>query len=320
MAINPHHLELFHYVARHGGIAGASKNMPYGIGESAISQQISKLESDLGITLFQRRPFNLTPEGEKLHAATESFFRTLERLEAEFRGGASPLLRIGATGLIQSEHLPPVIERMRKAVPSLRIAVRDGTPAALGEAIRLGELDAGVCLIEGAPPEGLVIEPLLETEPVLVVPASHPARTAEEVLAGDLIRMPLISLPSESQPCVVFQSWLRRTGRVWEPSLELACLPFVYKYTLIGYGVGLGVRVPGQAAPAGLRELPLPERIRLTVGIVHNGRPHALRDAFVAASREHTVVFRAGKADSAPVDAAPPPPAKPAKKSAAKRK
>ena len=58
--MNIHHLELFYYVARHGGIAEAVRKMPYGIQQPAISVQLIQLEKSLGTTLFRRRPFQLT--------------------------------------------------------------------------------------------------------------------------------------------------------------------------------------------------------------------------------------------------------------------
>ena len=45
--MNIHHLELFYYIAKHGGIA-AVRNMPYGIQQPAVSGQIAKLEEALG--------------------------------------------------------------------------------------------------------------------------------------------------------------------------------------------------------------------------------------------------------------------------------
>jgi len=42
--MNIHHLELFYFVAKHGGIAGAVRNIPYGIQQPAVSGQIAKLE------------------------------------------------------------------------------------------------------------------------------------------------------------------------------------------------------------------------------------------------------------------------------------
>ncbi len=42
--MNIHHLELFYFVAKYGGIAAALRNIPYGIQQPAVSGQIAKLE------------------------------------------------------------------------------------------------------------------------------------------------------------------------------------------------------------------------------------------------------------------------------------
>src|SRR5277367_1311465 len=98
--MNVHHLELFYFVARHGGIMGAVRNIPYGIQQPAVSSQISQLEEHLGVTLFQRRPFNLTPAGEKLYEFIQPFFSNLDKISDELQGGHSWLIRIGASTIV----------------------------------------------------------------------------------------------------------------------------------------------------------------------------------------------------------------------------
>ncbi len=75
--MNIHHLELFYFVAKHGGIAAAVRNIPYGIQQPAVSGQIAKLEESLGTKLFQRRPFALSPTGTELFEFIRPFFETL---------------------------------------------------------------------------------------------------------------------------------------------------------------------------------------------------------------------------------------------------
>jgi len=62
--MNVHHLELFYYVAKHGGISAAVRAIPYGIQQPAVSGQMGKLEQELDVKLFERSPFRLTPAGE----------------------------------------------------------------------------------------------------------------------------------------------------------------------------------------------------------------------------------------------------------------
>jgi len=64
-----HRIEIFYHVARCRGIAEAARRMPYGIQQPAISEQILLLEEELGVKLFERRPFRLTTHGRYLYEA-----------------------------------------------------------------------------------------------------------------------------------------------------------------------------------------------------------------------------------------------------------
>src|SRR6266853_3912334 len=95
--MNIHHLELFYYVARHGGIMEAVRNIPYGIQQPAVSGQVAQLEGYLGVTLFQRRPFALTPPGKKLYEFIEPFFSKLDAVASELQGGKAGQVRKSVT-------------------------------------------------------------------------------------------------------------------------------------------------------------------------------------------------------------------------------
>src|SRR2546425_123355 len=124
--MNIHHLELFYYVARHGGISEAVRNMPYGIQQPAVSIQILQLEELLGTKLFTRRPFQLTPAGEKLYAFIEPFFSNLPRIEGELRDSAAQFIRIGAPNAILRHHIPDLIRSVRRELPRLKFTLQDG--------------------------------------------------------------------------------------------------------------------------------------------------------------------------------------------------
>ena len=111
--MNIHHLELFYYVARHGGISRAVRNMPYGIQQPAVSSQILLLEEDLGAKLFERQPFKLTREGEELYEFVRPFFDNLFPMAEKLRKQSAPSLRIGASELVLRDYLPTVIEQLR---------------------------------------------------------------------------------------------------------------------------------------------------------------------------------------------------------------
>src|SRR5438045_3764295 len=117
--MNVHHLELFYYVAKHGGISEGVRNMPYGIQQPAMSGQIIQLEESLGVTLFQRRPFSLTSPGEELYKFIRPFFENLTPIEEKLRGGVSQHIRIGASEVVLRDYLPGVLQAMRGQFPKL---------------------------------------------------------------------------------------------------------------------------------------------------------------------------------------------------------
>src|ERR1019366_5888135 len=98
--MNIHHVELFYYVARHGGISRAVRHIPYGIQQPAVSSQILRLEEDLGKRLFERNPFRLTAEGVALFEFARPFFENLDAVAGRLRQTAPPQLRLGASELV----------------------------------------------------------------------------------------------------------------------------------------------------------------------------------------------------------------------------
>src|SRR5260221_3980393 len=108
--MNIHHLELFYYVARHGGISEAVRNIPYGIQQPAMSGQIIQLEEFLGVTLFQRRPFALTSAGQDLYEFIKPLFDNLGPMADKLRGGVSRHIRLRASENVVRDYVPPVVQ------------------------------------------------------------------------------------------------------------------------------------------------------------------------------------------------------------------
>src|SRR5207302_9248331 len=118
--MNIHHLELFYYVARHGGITEAVRNIPYGIQQPAVSGQVAQHEEHLGVVLFQRRPFALTPASEKLYKFILPFFSNLDAVAGELQGGKARQIRIGASTIVLRDHLPQFFQSVLKKYPGLK--------------------------------------------------------------------------------------------------------------------------------------------------------------------------------------------------------
>ena len=197
--MNVHHLELFYFVAKHEGITNAVRNIPYGIQQPAVSMQISQLEEDLDTTLFHRRPFVLTVTGERLLRFIEPFFSQLDKVADDLRGGESQRVRIGASHLILSDHMPWIMERVRASKPDLRVSLRQGHQRELEAALLAREIDIAVTLFEKEPPAGVEARALIEIPLALVVKRSSKIKSAEQLFSSGKVEEPLICLP-EGEP------------------------------------------------------------------------------------------------------------------------
>src|SRR5262245_7397217 len=160
--MNIHHLELFYYVARHGGISEAVRHMPYGIQQPAISGQVIQLEEFLGATLFHRRPFSLTPQGQELFDFIKPFFDNLTPMAEKLRGGVSQHLRIAASEILLRDHLPPILQALQKQFPKLKVTLREGYDPEVINWLQKQEIDLAICLLGARPPAGINSIPMFK--------------------------------------------------------------------------------------------------------------------------------------------------------------
>jgi DNA-binding transcriptional LysR family regulator len=279
--MNIHHLELFYFVARHGGITEAVRNIPYGIQQPAVSGQVAQLEECLGVTLFQRRPFALTPAGEKLYQFVQPFFANLDLIASELQGGKARQIRIGATTIVLREHLPEVFQNVRKRFPNLKISLREGYPAEFENLLLKEELDLAVTAIEKKPAAGLHSIALVELPLMLLVEKNSLVTAADQLWQRDKIEEPLLCLPAAEVVCKNFQQGLTRLGVDWFPSIEVSSLDLIETYVASGFGIGVSVQVPKARLSPNVRAIPLPDFAPVVVGAIWRGKTSALLQAFL---------------------------------------
>jgi DNA-binding transcriptional LysR family regulator len=284
--MNVHHLELFYYVAKHGGIMPAVRNIPYGIQQPAVSAQVAQLEEFLGVTLFQRRPFALTPAGEKLYAFIAPFFSNIKKMAEEFQGGQARHFRIGASTIVLRDHLPKLLQGVRKKFPGLKVSLREGYPAQLEELLAKDEVDLVITLIERKPPAGFQSLVLLELPVVLLVEKSSRLKSAEELWARDKIDEPLICLPAHEGLAKNFLTRLVELDVEWFPTVEASSVDLIETYVADGLGIGVSVRVPHKPLPENVRALALKDFPPARIGALWRGKNTPVLDAFLDMARQ----------------------------------
>ena len=256
--MNVHHLELFYYVAKFGGISAAVRKIPYGIQQPAVSGQMGKLEEDAGAKLFERTPFRLTPAGETLFAHIQPFFENLDALGAELRAELKPALRIGGSELVLRDHIPAVMPQVRKRFPQVRLSLHTGHQAQVENWLRDGEIDLAVTSASVRPALKLRQLPLVRVPLVLLVHRTSPWKKTEDLLARKKIPEPLVGQPATTSVMQNFQRDLKRRRVVWPQALEATSVELVMRYVANGEGFGVVNRaVLGRLKHRDVRALPL---------------------------------------------------------------
>jgi DNA-binding transcriptional LysR family regulator len=168
-------LRVFRSVARHLNFRVAAEELL--LTQSAVTQQIKALESELDVPLFDRGGgrVSLTPAG----ASLLPFAERLAVLAAEAReavaaatGDHAGSLALGASQTIGQYLLPKLIAGFLQENPKIQISVMGGNTQTILEA--LVEHRVQLCLIEGpAMRRDVQVEPFMEDHMVCVVPSGH---------------------------------------------------------------------------------------------------------------------------------------------------
>lgn len=279
--MNVHHLELFYYVARHGGVSAAARAMPYGIQQPAISAQILQLEDVLGVTLYQRRPFQLTRQGQALYDFIGPFFSGLAEMSDRLRGGGEKRLRIAAAEVVQRDYLPQLLGRMRQRVKGFHFTLAHGRQQEIEAMLLAQEIDIGLSTLMDKTAANVEARELLRLPGVLLVPQKSRFTAAEQILEQDRIDLPLVTLGAQDVLPRAFQAMLRQRGLEWLPSLEVGSLDLVVRYVAEGFGAGLALQHPQVDLPTGVKALPLANFPPLSFGVLWTGRLSSLGAAFL---------------------------------------
>jgi DNA-binding transcriptional LysR family regulator len=188
-------LRTFAAVARLGSFSAAAAELGYT--QAAVSQQIAALESDLKVTLLNRRPVAPTEAGARLLEHAEPILVRLDAARADVtRMTLAPRasLGVGLTPLAGAfDVVALALAALRRQMPRVDLSVRVGSREDVATAVARGELDAG--LVDGlsAPGDALpVLVPdhavgVAESAVFLVMPADHPLAGRAGVRLADLV-------------------------------------------------------------------------------------------------------------------------------------
>jgi DNA-binding transcriptional LysR family regulator len=257
------HLRYFVAVAEELHFRRAAERLH--VAQPAVSEQVRKLEQELGVRLFDRtqRSVALTVAGAALLEEARHVLRHAEVAQQAARSAgdrATMRLRIGYLADSLPDNVPRALRQLAVSTPSVQVDLETGPALRLIEELRARRLDAVVAALP-APTNGLRVTPLCDQHAVAVLPVTHPHALDDSVVLEMLAPERLVVLPREVNPAFhnAVVGICRDAGLA--PTLVTVPEPRV-EHVLLSVAAGAGMAlvpdsVAERCAIPGLRFVPL---------------------------------------------------------------
>ncbi len=179
---------------RHFGRAAEASH----VSQPTLSAAIRKLEEELGMPLFERRPreVKVSPEAEALVAQAQRILEQVEQLEQmahERHDQLGSPLRVGAIFTVAPYLLPVLVPRVREDAPEMPLFIEENYTHVLRTKLERGDLDAIIVALPFSG-GGLVRARLYEESFSVLLPADHPWTVQETISPDQLLDETLLLL------------------------------------------------------------------------------------------------------------------------------
>ena len=168
------------------------------VSQPTLSVAVKKLEEELGVTLFERGPgeVSVTPTGRTIVEQAQRVLEEAARIREIAAAGRDPLagpLRLGAIYTIGPYLLPKLIPILRRTAPAMQLLIQENFTHRLADELKNGEVD--VILVALPFEEPGVLTRAVYDEPFLVaVPKGHPWEGRKRVTSEELTSESLLLL------------------------------------------------------------------------------------------------------------------------------
>lgn len=239
MSVKLESYRVFKEVAEVGNITAAAQALY--ISQSAVSQSIKQLESDLQTRLFSRnsRGVTLTAEGKMLYEYVRSAMGLLETGEAKLsqtRELQMGQLVIGASDTVTSQFLLPYLDSFHREHPAIHIQIISGRSHKVLGLLRSGKVDIAFA---STPTDLTSLEtyPCFPTHSIFVAGAEYPCDFDHVYSLEEISAFPLILLERKASSRLYLERFFLQNGLKLNPEIELGARSLLVDLAAIGFGV-----------------------------------------------------------------------------------
>ena len=187
-------LKYFVKIVEHRSFTKAAQDCS--VSQPALSQQIAKLEKELGQPLFERqgRTIQVTAAGSLLKGHADKILQLVDDAKKQITDdGQTGQIRMSAIPTVGPYLLPRIIDRVSREFVSASFVVSEEVTADLLKSCSNGDVNVGVVALP-AEAKYLSVEPLFREELLLALPAGHRLSSQAEIRLTDLQDEPFIFL------------------------------------------------------------------------------------------------------------------------------
>jgi LysR family hydrogen peroxide-inducible transcriptional activator len=168
------------------------------VSQPTLSVAVKKLEDELGVTLFERGPgeVSVTPTGRVIIEQAQRVLEEALRIRELAAAGKDPLagtLRLGAIYTIGPYLLPKLIPILRRTAPAMQLLIQENFTHRLAEELRSGEVDVILVALPFDAP-GVVTRPVYDEPFMVAVPKGHPWENRKRITSEELTNESLLLL------------------------------------------------------------------------------------------------------------------------------
>ncbi len=213
--------------------------------QPGVSKQLRLLETELGVTIFVRngkRMVGVTDAGNAILTMAQRILNEADNLKTvgrEFRSPDRGSLVVATTHTQACYVLPPTIRKFTERYPGVRLALHQGNPVQVAEAVVSGEADLAIATEGVGNYPDLVTLPCYQWNRCVVTPPGHPLLAQQPLTLEALAEYPLVTYDFSFTGRAKVNQAFEALGLT--PSVVLTALDSDVIKTYVGLGLGVGI-------------------------------------------------------------------------------